>query len=278
MQGLGDNIYQRAFVREIPERVYLHTPWPQIYVDLPHVFPVRPKTRLRTQCKNIDRMPANMWHVAPALPARRVRYGGKEFSRGSILDAMERCLRVRPKIFDLPHFDGPEIQRPYAIVRPVTERKEWTNVARNPYSQYVSEAADIIRRFGMRTVCVADLDDGAEWADELPCCDDEYLHGELKFEQLMGLIQGAEIVVGGVGWIVPAAIAAGVPLLCILGGQGGHNAPEKITGEPMNLSKTRWIYPDNFCRCTKMLHSCDKTITDFGEKFKEACEDLCLKI
>ena len=45
MKGLGDNIYQRAFVKRLPGPVYLETPWPELYEDLPGVKFVRLKHR-----------------------------------------------------------------------------------------------------------------------------------------------------------------------------------------------------------------------------------------
>lgn len=277
MYGMGDNIYQRAFIREIRQRVYLYTSWPQLYKDLPNVHPVKPITRLRTQNKNISRQPESVWCNAPSLPTRRVSYGNVQLKRGSIIDAMKMHFRVRPTKFDLPVFDRVDVKKPYAVIRPVTVRSEWKNVARNPHPEYIGYAVEKLNRMGYYTVSVADLQGTEEWSPELPQCDAMLNNGQLIFEELMGLIQGAAVVVGGVGWIVPAAIAAGVPLLVILGGHGGHNAPEKITGHPMNLEKTQWIYPDNFCRCTNMLHGCNKSISNFDEKLSRAIESLCLK-
>ena len=275
LYGMGDNIYQRAFIREIKERVYLRTSWPQLYADLPNVCPVKPKTKLRTQNKNVARQPQSTWHTAPSLPAKKISYNGKALKKGSILTAMSKCLGgIAPRVFDMPAFTGPEIQS-YAVIRPVTVRGEWANTARNPKAEYISEAARILKEHGLYTVSVADLQSNAEWAEAVPECDIAFNHGELPFEQLMGLIQGASIVVGGVGWIVPTAIAAGVPLITVLGGLGAHNAPEKITAPPMDLSKTRWIYPDNYCRCSDMLHQCEKDISDFDFKFREALSALC---
>lgn len=275
MHGLGDNIYQRAFIREIAERVYLRTSWPQIYSDLPNVRPVKTNIRLRTQAKNVARQIDSVWHQAPALPVKRIKYNNASFKKGSILDAMRNCFgNVKPKVFDLPVFDGPEIFKPYAVIRPVSVRMEWCNIARNPEPEYIYRAAEILKSRGFLIVSVADLQDDAELTDMLPPCDLAYNHGELFFDQLIGLVRNASLVVGGVGWIVPAAIAAGVPLITILGGHGAHNAPEKITGPPMDLSKTRWIYPDNFCRCSNMLHLCDKEIHSFEYKFEEALAAL----
>ena len=277
MYGLGDSIYQRSFVREIQEQVFLRTTWPQIYRDLPNVFPVAGRTTLRTHRKNVDAQAASVWHAEPKSIARRIQYknGSWSLTRKSILAAMQHCFGVKAKVFDLPEFEGPKIAGEYAIVRPVTIRREWRNEARNPLAEYVCVAARQLRALGFRVVSVADLVPGAEWSEQLPDCDEDYTHGELSLEQMLGAVRGAAIVVGGVGWIVPAAIAAGVPLITILGGMGGHNAPEKVAGAPMNLSRTRWIYPDRFCRCIDRQHHCDKKISGFEEKFSQALEELC---
>lgn len=42
MHGLGDGIYQRAFLRNLPG-AYVETPWPELYADL-DVKPVRPSS------------------------------------------------------------------------------------------------------------------------------------------------------------------------------------------------------------------------------------------
>lgn len=276
MQGLGDSIYQRSVLREIKERVYLRTSWPQMYADLGNIKPVLPNVRLRTQLKNISRLGANTWNPAPCLPAKRLTYNIDDLLRGSILETMERRMGVKPKVFDIPKFKGPEIKKPYAVIRPVTIRAEWRNYSRSCEPGYICDAADVLRDLGIYTVSVADIQQGLEWSPQLPDCDKDYNKGELGFSELMGLIQGAAVVVGSVGWIAPAAIAAGVPLILIAGGLGAFNAPEKVTGPPMDTSKTRWIFPDRYCRCSDMRHGCNKKITNFSSKFYKALRDLCL--
>lgn len=277
MYGLGDNIYQRAFIRELTGEIYLDTPWPQIYSDLSNVRPVAINTKLRTHAKNIASQAPEIWHQAPVKVDKRIQYqhGERSLMNTSILEAMKHCLGVKPKIFDLPKFTSPKIDSPYAVVRPVTLRSEWMNSARNPKAEYISSAAQIIRSHGVKVVSLADLKDCVEWADELPVSDLAYNHGELSLEEALGLIQGASLVVGGVGWIVPAAIASGVPLITILGGQGRLNAPEKISGAPMDLSRVRWIKPDKFCNCANRSHKCDKFISDFEFKFEQEMANLC---
>ena len=66
MKGLGDNIYQRAFVKEYVKKhrnISLDTPWPEIYKDIPNVNFIRPQTNLRTQSKNICAKKDHAWVV-----------------------------------------------------------------------------------------------------------------------------------------------------------------------------------------------------------------------
>lgn len=267
MQGLGDSIYQRAFVKRFPG-AYIETSWPELYSDL-DVKPVRPRTRLRTQTKNAERWEA--WHSHPST-AREVRigYGARDLSSGSILDAMCRQFGVEPSALDLSPLPSPiSPGRPYAIVRPVTERREWHNSARNPRPEYVAQSADEMRSRGIFVVSVADLAADEEWLVGDPPSADLVIHGgELGIKELMGAVQHASVVVGGVGWIVPASIAAGTPLYVIHGGHGGHNHRSRITAPWMDLSKTGWAEPRRFCMCTDMRHNCEKTIDGFADNFR----------
>ncbi len=260
MHGLGDNLYQRSVLREVVKSrdVYLETPWPQLYADLP-VRCVRPATRLRTQTKNAARADL-VWHAPPAgVKSMRWHYVG---APGSILEALARPLGIVPRVFD-----GPPVatlsREPYIVVRPSTLRREWRADSRNPQQGLIDRAAQALRsRF--RIVSVADLQDGEEWpAEPLPYADERYHAGELSVEQLLGLVAGAAGVVGGVGWMVPAAIAYRVPMLLILGGCGAHHGPGRIFGPPMDTSNVQIARPDRFCMCADKAHACDKRISNF---------------
>src|SRR5665213_2628659 len=65
MHGLGDNINQRAFIKELGRECYLDTPWPSLYADLPFVKIVKCDTMLRTQVKNIKRQAETIYSTAP---------------------------------------------------------------------------------------------------------------------------------------------------------------------------------------------------------------------
>lgn len=268
MYGLGDSIYQRAFLKNMPG-AYVVTPWPELYADL-EVKPVRPQTRLRTQAKNAVRSRIT-WHTPPADATRmRIGYSPRDLAAGSILDAMQRQFGVEAGGYDLPRERSPlRVGRPVAIVRPVTERAEWHNSARNPLPEYVSLAARELRRRGYYVVSVADLEPGKEWLVGQPPPADMTLHaGQWTVRQLLGAVQAADVVVGGVGWVVPACIAAGTPLYVIHGGQGGHNQRSKITAPWMDLSKVGWAEPDEMCMCTDMRHNCNKEIHGFDAGFR----------
>ena len=277
MKGLGDGIYQRPFVRAESARrpVFLDTPWPQLYADLPNVFPVKPATTLRTQAKNAAAQPDSAWHDRPLIAdTARFGYGTRELRRHSIMRALETALPLRgaPFVFDLPPVPAGTTRGgiPYAVVRPVTLRREWTNSARNPDPSAVFKVAQWLQDAGFMVVLVADLKPGEEEAvGTLPPCDVAYLKGELDVSELMALVRGASAVIGGVGWIVPMAIAAGTPLFVIQGGQLRHNGPQAITDPRMNLSRVGWAKPRYPCDCENMRHTCRKDPANLRGDFDE---------
>lgn len=263
MKGLGDNIYQRAFIKAMPKPLYLQTPWAELYEDIEGVYCTKPHTRLRTQAKNIKKY--KHYHVEPMGAAIGIQYG-----RNGIMHGMKHCFGVDRQELDLPDFGYVESSVKYAVVRPVTHRTEWMAQSRSPKPEYVAEAAKILRERGFLVVSVADLEDDKEWAElPLPEADVQYHKGELDVRQLLALIQNASVVVGGVGWIVPAAIAAKVPAWIVCGGQGGFNAPDRITDLQMDLSKIHFAIPDLYCRCFQSTHKCRKTISNHADKFTD---------
>jgi hypothetical protein len=270
MWGLGDNCYSRPFVRAAAAQyeIYLETPWPELYADLNIKF-IRGTRRLRTQQKNIARQPADRWSWSPprALREIRVAYPGLEAS--SIIQSLEQRwsavnVKFDPALFDLPDMGPSPVRsdRPIAVVRPVTVRSEWRNEARNPQPEYVAAiAAELMATHTV--VAVADLAPGEEWMlGELPPAHRHFLFGQLTVRELLALVRDADLVVGGVGWIVPAGLALKTKTFVVFGGHGGHNAPNKITDPRLDLSRIGFAIPEAFCKCTNMLHACNKTIAN----------------
>lgn len=267
MQGLGDCIYQRAVLRELTRAadLYLETPWPQLYSDLP-IRCVRPPTtsgawRLRTQTKNLHRTATAIWYVPPAAAQhRRVHYANRNGT--TMLHGLCDAAGVHAKTltFDLPTFADASLRAPYIVIRPATIRTEWKSDSRNPRPEYLALAAEKLRRH-FRIISVADLAAGAEWAlPPLPYADETFHAGELGVEQLLALVENAAGVVGGVGWLVPAAIAYQVPMFLLYGGQGANNGPARIFDPRMKTDLVYQVRPDRFCMCAVSSHACDKRI------------------
>lgn len=259
MRGLGDSMYSRAFIKNLPGQIYVDTPWPELLSDLPNVHFIRPQTTLRTQAKNIARH--TNWVMPPGRqPTRQIRYGAE-----GIIPGMTACFGVAPAEFDLPPLPDSPVEGRYVVVRPVTVRSEWRADTRNPLTEYVNEAAWQAKLRGYKVISVADLQHGAEWpVGDLPFATERYHKGELPVEQLLALVKGAAAVIGGIGWLVPAALCAKVPAWIVCGGQGGYNAPELIT--PKGQTNITFAVPDNFCRCRLKQHNCDKGISNYDAK------------
>jgi hypothetical protein len=262
MKGLGDNLFQRPFIKALPKPVYLDTPWPEIYSDIPGVHFIRPQTTLRTQAKNIARHAD--WVMPPTRqPTRQIRYGAE-----GIISGMAACFGVAPGAFDLPPLPPSPEQGRYVVVRPATVRSEWRADTRNPDPEYIYRGVWEARLRGYRVISVADLVEGQEWLvgpADYPA-DKRYHKGELPVEQLLSLVANASAVIGGIGWLVPAALAARVPAWIICGGQGGFNAPELICPAGSTIT---FAVPDNFCRCRLKQHNCDKRISDYDSKLAQ---------
>lgn len=274
MWGLGDNIFSRPFVRAAAAKydVYLETPWPELYADLDIRF-VRGRRQLRTQQKNMARQEATRWW-SHALPPAQFKVGYSNLEIHSIIRSLERRwsvlgVKFDPALFDLPDMGPSPVasSRPIAVVRPVTVRTEWRNQARNPRPDYVNAlAAELMPTH--HVVAVADLAPNEEWlVGALPLAHRYFTFGELPVRELLALVRDAAIVIGGVGWIVPAGLALKVKTFVVLGGHGGHNAPEKITDPRLDLSRIGFAVPERFCKCTNMLHNCDRTIDDLLGQF-----------
>lgn len=280
MYGMGDTIYQRPFLRYFPGS-YICTPWPELYVGL-DVRCVRSNTSLRTQLKNEQRSGYPFYLPPPNVTRRRIVYGPNELAHGSIIQAFRRQFGVTaPLLFDLPSFNDRHPRLPHgmriAVIRPATVRTEWGSASRNPDPAYLCIAARQLRQRGFYVVSVADTEPGKEWIVGNEPEVDLALHaGELSITQLCTLYELAAAVVAPVGFSIPMAIAYKTPLFVVAGGRGGHNAPGIVTDPEMDLSRTRWAIPDNYCWCTRADHDCDKRITGFTDKLNGWINEIVL--
>lgn len=272
VSGLGDNVYQRPFVQCAAaehETVFLKTPWPELYSDLRNVKFVEYREQYRTQKKNLEASSCE-FVPAPAIKPVKLGYGPVELRHSSIMEVFGRQLPPNgsPFVFDLPPVVSKFTQTlpgRFVLVRPVTVRNEWRNSARNPLPEYITAAVTAARAAGFIIISVADVDDENEtFCGTPPVADFTWNRGECSIVDLIALVSASAGIISGVGWAVPFALAAKKPLLCILGGNGGHNAPHIVA--PPNIvdsSRVVWAVPDRFCMCDKPLHDkCDKRISE----------------
>lgn len=274
--GMGDCIYIRPFVRELAGSwdAYLETPWPEIFDDLDVKF-VPHRAQLRTQDKNMARFDG--WAERPQPP-----YNNIALSRLPNTSVMGSFLHQCPVpeerfVFDLTPGTAPPIRtrKPVAVIRPVTIRSEWPNHSRAPKAEYISHAAKELRERGFYVVSIADVDPPQEWFDGDPPPADKAFHGgELRIRQLIGLFRLADVVVGGVGFILPMALATGTPLIMVAGGSGRTEHPDQVTHPWIDTSRTAWLFPEPYCMCNQMDHGCNKDIPDFPEKFGAALDEV----
>lgn len=150
----------------------------------------------------------------------------------------------------------------------MTRRKEWESLARGCEPSYIQKSIWALKERGYQVVSIADCDGDNEWflGGEPQGVDLAQHQGEGGMSRLMSLVTHADVVVGGVGFIVPMAIFARRNFFLIYGGRGAANGPAAVCHSSMPMENTEHVLPDNFCMCDHPIHDCDKTITDFEQR------------
>ena len=279
-EGIGDSIYARPFIEQLcvdGYKVYLKTVLPELYEDLNVSFIDPCNVQYRTQLNNFAKTKSTFIEDPPLVFDRTIfyRYGPRDLKNHSIFGCLERAFGYEigsqsPKLslpITLPEH-GLTLPKKVAIVRPPTVRKEFFCSTKIPLADYIAWCARILMESGYYVISLADCMENQEWIEgEEPPADLKLHRGELGLYKTLSLIKAASAVVSGSGFVVPAALAAGVPLFTIFGGRGAYDNPHKIFDLRMDLKKVGWVLPDKFCRCDKQIHDCDKTITNLDDKF-----------
>jgi hypothetical protein len=281
MHGIGDTIYARPFIKMLVadgHDVYLKTPLPFMFEDLDVKF-VKIESPLRAQNKYLKGTSRFTYVDEPEDADKKINYfyTNKDIKKHGIVAHMEEAMGYEAgstqPIFGFPplppHGVTLPTNRKIAIVRPVTHRKEWLCTSRSPQSNYVPWCSKILMDMGYHVISIADNALGEEWIepDGDPMAHQKFHQGELGLERTFSLMKSADLVVGGAGFIVPAAIAAKTNLFILFGGRGSYDNPHKLLDFRMDLTKIGWAMPTNFCRCRSMDHKCDKEIKDLDNQF-----------
>lgn len=277
MHGLGDNLHQRAIIRELLARgreIWLETPWPCVYHDLvgPNLHLIGKTSFLRTQKKNAVREAAAFSNSLPppGTPVLQISYSPADVRAcGSVFGAMAKACKCSPAgDFRLPV--RPEWQakadrliaewkpsRPLMFYRPLVERSEWGGCpARNPdHAAYQKLFASIRSRYFV--VSIADLEPGKEWLATGRETGDVVAHGgEFDFETLAALAMRSAIVFSSPGFAVILAQAVGTPVVCTFGGY--ENSSSFTSGA--RFAPYLGIDPIEPCQCFSHTHACRKAI------------------
>jgi hypothetical protein len=220
--------------------------WPELFEDLDIRF-VRGSRKLRTQTDilHCSRIVAGHGHQGISASNSTTAPGGR--LDHPIAGATLGCwLRVEfdPTLFTCGTRDcrrsGRSDRSPDP---PVTLRTEWLNPARNPKPEYVNTlAAELMATHTV--VVVASLAEGREsWLEPAASAP--------PFSSLVNCRSANRfaLVRMDVGrrrrLIVPAALALKTRAF-VLGGHGGHNAPEKITDLDW-IEPHRFAMPEDYC-------------------------------
>lgn len=283
MHGIGDNINQRCFIKALAKQgkeIWLRTPLPEIYAGIPNVHFVKTNTPLRTQKKNEQHTAVTFEPEPPGVPRQRIFYGNGHLQAGGIFDAMQQQFGTAPDKMDLPRYPAPNIPvpdgKPIAVIRPTTERTEWHNASRGPLNKYVDEVSRMLALRGFHVISIADNEPGKEWIPDLEPFAHRKLHnGQLSITQMLALVDRADIILTGACVVMHAALAYQKPMICLQGGNGGNNHHVKVTDPRcMDLSRSLFVYPDNYCHCQEMKHSCDKTINGLADKVQPFIDNV----
>lgn len=207
----------------------------------------------------------------PHQEAVLLAYEAHELDRGSIIQALEHRLGLMLTQLDtaLQHTEPYNVTtaRPIAIVRPVELFGDGRSLARNPLPQYVFAIAKQLLKTHVVISVANTRDYDYQLAEPLPPAHIRYHVGELSRDALLGLVQQADVCVGGPGWMVPAAIATRTPAFFVMGGWGRFSSKRHIVDERCEAKHLGWAFPEPFCGCDYIYHQCNKHIDALDDQF-----------
>lgn len=277
MYGIGDNLHQRAPIRELMKthEVWLKTCHAGVYHDLipKGLHLIFKTTRLHAQAKIIEREKAVFPHSTPPANAPQIKiwYRKDQIDKcGSIVEALMYECNVKGKAdFSFPL--KPEWQqqardliatwkadKPIMIYRPIVLRREWNGANRNP-DPVAYETLFKAVRDKFFVVSIADLVPDVEWIIGPEQDADIKIHdGSLTFEVLAALFKEVNLIFCNAGFAPVLAQAVGTPSIVVYGGRESFKTTQRAGA---HLAPTLGIDPDQPCDCHTERHDCKKTIT-----------------
>ena len=283
MQGLGDNLHERALVRELmrSNELWLKTSWPQFFWDMVpelHLLPLQ--SSIGWMAKNELRTAALYGHTQPPPGARLISNGYLSrmprgiSEHGSVLGTMASVCGVA-EVGDFRMPIAPEWQakadavlmelgdgRPLMVYRPPVAISEANRVsaqakiARNP-DLVASHALLCAIRERYFVISLADMTAVSERLIGPPFkADAEFHHGEIEIETIAAITAKAKLAFASPGFMTVLAQAVGTPLICTFGGF----EDSRSFSAGARYSPTLAIEPVTPCCCWSPACAHDKTI------------------
>jgi len=300
--GFGDVFQERPLIKHFLKQyktVYVKTPLPELFWDIPNVIFVRPPEILRTQNKHMESLPPETWSKVPPHTKRlgwsNYPPGGHLFPKtdahpneiieprpvNCVAKHIKNFAGIEDYDFSFPvrtawvkaakEFLGglPVKWKKLCLIRPPTIRDEWYCPSRNPKIEYIQLLIDRYKDEYF-FLSLADVDGKAERYDGiLKGLDAEFHHGEVPLTTIFGLMKIADMSIIYPGFFMPLAIAIRSKCFCIFGGNAG---PQVHIDPIMGIENFGWIAPEPFCQCINNTHNCNKDIPE--EKIIAAFEEL----
>lgn len=254
--GLGDNIYLRPVLKWMPPtEIYLETPWPQVFLDLPKVKFLRPNNLiLRTQKENVKR--GFEWQqIGSYLPDFTVKY---DLKKGNIIqNYIDALLGFNPSWLDNSIFIKQEwiskarlfvnTDRRICIIRPNTIRKEWQCPARNPHTKYLQRFINYYKD-QFYIISIANLSkDHEEYDGVLEGVDLELTKG-IDIEMFMGLFAIADMIVTSPSFWSALGIAMDKNMVIVY---GAHYSHWNLNDPRCKTTKVTFVQPYPFDCCVR---------------------------
>jgi ADP-heptose:LPS heptosyltransferase len=278
--GFGDNVCQRILIKGLAEKfqtIYLRTPAPEFYWDIPNVkfiYPMHLWRHFRVYRQNVKRQKegtwasvdldnvhkihwvhcripyANKWMIMDAneAEARKDKLNREFFEAYDSLSDFEFTFPLKEswvtgtkKLLDSWNVEGKKV----CLVNPPTIRRTDCAVreTRNPKLEYFQYLIDKYKE-EYYYVGLAYTEEDEEWFDgKLTGIDKRLVHGEASLPIVFGLTKLADMMIVYPSFFSLLGIAIKTKCLCIF---GGYRSPEELWDEKMGLENFESVAPIPF--------------------------------
>ena len=248
-QGLGDNIYQLPFVRQLKNRfgenLVLKTPWPELFEG---IKVTRPLDKLQAQSENVQKNVKSYLELQNRVNLK-LGYITEDLKKMSIISGIEKntfqleAFNMSLLIKEEWKEEAEKLNLPdnTILLYPPTIRSDWYCPERNPDPIYFQKIIDAFPEFYY--VSLGYIRSNLEKYEKELTGIHRYLDkGELHYTTIFALLNRFPAVLRP-SFMLPASISVGGRSLCLY---GGHFSPEILTDPRMDLKRHWYVAPEPF--------------------------------